>query len=86
MNEATQQIMNQPDDEDEDYNSGYSNGSGGNSGYSSGGSTSGGGTSGGSTGGDSYSGGGTTDNDPDTSYTPDVPSGGGDSGESDYIE
>ncbi len=86
VNEATQQIMNQPDDEDEDYNSGYSNGSGGNSGYSSGGSTSGGGTSGGSTGGDSYSGGGTTDNDPDTSYTPDVPSGGGDSGESDYIE
>ena len=85
VNEATQQIMNQPDDEDEDYNSGYSNGGSGNSGYSSGGSTSGGGT-GGSTGGDSFSGGGTSDNDPDTSYTPDVPSGGGDSGESDYIE
>ncbi len=82
VNEATQQIMNQPDDEDEDYNSGYSGSSSNN--YS-GGSTSGGGNSGNNTGGgwnSSGNDGSTSGGDsytPDVPDVPDVPSGGGES-------
>ncbi len=71
VNEATQQIMNQPDDDDVDYNSGYSSGSSGNN--SSGGGTSSGGNSGNNTSGGSNNTGNDSSNSGGDSYTPDVP-------------
>lgn len=71
VNEATQQIMNQPDDDDVDYNSGYSSGSSRNN--SSGGGTSSGGNSGNNTSGGSNNTGNDSSNSGGDSYTPDVP-------------